>query len=395
MRLLTRYVFSELVKVFVLALTAFTLVVLIGVVAREAMLQSLPPAQVLRLVPFVLPETLRITLPVTLLLATTTVYARMSGSNEVLAIKSAGIHPMAVLWPSVVLGVLVSFAAVWLNDSGIAWGRAGAQRVVIGSVEEIIYSMLRTQKQYTSPSFSINVREVRGRRLIRPVVTLHARGDTPAITIMAEEAELQTDHAEEVLHLLLRNGKIDIEGQASFRFPGVYEQDIPVKDASRTARDARHPSSIPIYEIREEVQDQRKRIDAFRHELAALAGFEMLTGDCQSLAGSGWEKRRQVLEIMGDRLDRLRTEPHRRWSAGFSCLFFVWVGAPMAIRLKNRDFMTSFALCFLPILVVYYPLFMSAIDGSKNGTIPPVVIWTGNVLLGLWGLWLLRRVVRY
>jgi len=67
----------------------------------------------------------------------------------------------------------------------------------------------------------------------------------------------------------------------------------------------------------------------------------------------------------------------------------------MAIRLRNRDFLTSFFLCFLPILIVYYPLLAYGIDGAKNGTIPPWAVWAGNALLILWGLWLMGRVTRY
>jgi lipopolysaccharide export system permease protein len=66
----------------------------------------------------------------------------------------------------------------------------------------------------------------------------------------------------------------------------------------------------------------------------------------------------------------------------------------MAIRLRNADFLTSFFLCFLPILVVYYPVFMLGVDQAKRGAIPPVAVWLGNVLIILWGWWLLRRVVR-
>jgi len=87
-------------------------------------------------------------------------------------------------------------------------------------------------------------------------------------------------------------------------------------------------------------------------------------------------------------------EPWRRWANGFSCLCFVLVGAPMAIRMRNADFLTSFFLCFLPILIVYYPVFMLGVDQAKRGSVPPVVVWTGNVLITLWGWWLLRRVVR-
>jgi len=67
----------------------------------------------------------------------------------------------------------------------------------------------------------------------------------------------------------------------------------------------------------------------------------------------------------------------------------------MAIRLRNRDFLTSFFLCFSPILVVYYPLLIYGLDGAKNGTIPPIAVWAGNGLLLIWGAWLLRRVMRY
>jgi lipopolysaccharide export system permease protein len=87
-------------------------------------------------------------------------------------------------------------------------------------------------------------------------------------------------------------------------------------------------------------------------------------------------------------------EPWRRWANGFSCLCFVLVGAPMAIRMRNADFLTSFFLCFLPILIVYYPVFMLGVDQAKRGSVPPVVVWMGNVLITLWGWWLLRRVVR-
>jgi lipopolysaccharide export system permease protein len=48
----------------------------------------------------------------------------------------------------------------------------------------------------------------------------------------------------------------------------------------------------------------------------------------------------------------------------------------------------------LPILVVYYPLLMFGIDRVKAGELPPVAVWIGNVLVTVWGIWLLRRVVR-
>ena len=67
----------------------------------------------------------------------------------------------------------------------------------------------------------------------------------------------------------------------------------------------------------------------------------------------------------------------------------------MAIRLRNSDVLATFFVCFLPILVVYYPLLTYGVDGSKRGALPPCSVWLGNVILVVWGAWLLRRVVRY
>ncbi|HID76742.1 MAG TPA: LptF/LptG family permease [Planctomycetaceae bacterium] len=233
MRRLTRYVLSDLLKVFATSLTVLTAVVLVGVVVREAINQSLPPGPVVALVPYVLPEALRITIPVTLLLATTTVYGRMAGANELVAIKSLGISPTGLIWPTLVFALLVSFGAVWLNDLAVSWGRPGMQRVVVESVEEIAYAMLRTHKRYNAPGFSVIVRGVEGRRLIRPIVWIRHRDGVPAVTISAEEAQLQSDRRRGILTVAARNAKIETEGGSIARVPGVYRRDIALREASQ------------------------------------------------------------------------------------------------------------------------------------------------------------------
>ncbi len=395
MRLLTRYVLAELLKVFLLALTALTVLIIIGGVVREAVTQSLPPAQVIWLIPYILPDALRISIPVTLLLAATTVYGRMSGSNEVVAIKALGVTPWVIVWPTVIVAFLVSLVTVWLNDLAVSWGRTGAQQVVIDSVEEIAYSMLRTQKRYSSPYFAINVRKVEDRRLINPTLSLQARGNSPAVTVRAEEAELRCDRDQGLLRILLRNGTIDVEGNVSVRFPDEYEQVVPLRQASRSRNLTPTPSWMPLRQIPEEVVRQEKKIAELEEEMAAKAAYQMLRGDFAGLTGAEWETQARNLEVQRGQRSRLLTEPHRRWSAGFSCLCFVWVGVPMAIWLRNGDILTSFFVCFLPILIVYYPLLIYGVDGAKSGTLPHYAVWAGNLILMLWGGFLLRKVLRY
>ncbi len=395
MRILTRYVLVELAKVFLVSLTALTVMMVVVGMAREALMQNLPLGQVLQLIPYILPDALRIALPATLLLAATSVYGRMSGSNEVVAAKSLGISPTTLLWPALLAAFLLSLVTVWMNDLAVSWGRNGAQRVLVEAVEEIAYSMLKAQRRYSSPRLSVNVRQVVGRKLIGPTVTIPARGKAPGLTIRAEEAELHSDQDSQVLKIVLRNGTFEANGVVTFHFGDEYEQEIPLRDASRAKNVSALPSWTALRLIPGQKREQTKIIERHQSDMAAEAAYQMFCGDFKGLTSREWETRVSVDQSHRERLSRLSLEPHRRWSAGFSCLCFVWVGAPMAILRRRSEAITSFFLCFLPVLIVYYPLLMYGIDGAKNGTIPPEAVWAGNALLSVWGAWLLRKVIRY
>ena len=54
-----------------------------------------------------------------------------------------------------------------------------------------------------------------------------------------------------------------------------------------------------------------------------------------------------------------------------------------------------FGLCFLPTLVVYYPLFIVGLEQAKDGLVPPYGVWLGNLILAGIGILLIARVRRY
>jgi lipopolysaccharide export system permease protein len=45
-------------------------------------------------------------------------------------------------------------------------------------------------------------------------------------------------------------------------------------------------------------------------------------------------------------------------------------------------------------LVVYYPLMQFGVDQAKTGALPPYCVWSGNLILSVVGLLLLRPVLR-
>ena len=65
---------------------------------------------------------------------------------------------------------------------------------------------------------------------------------------------------------------------------------------------------------------------------------------------------------------------------------------PLAIWCRTADYWSSFGVAFLPILLIYYPLFALGLEQAKDGGWPPYSVWLGNLALSAVGAWYLRKV---
>jgi lipopolysaccharide export system permease protein len=395
MRTITRYILTDLIGWFLILVLGLTMLMLVLLVGQEAWRMNLGLLPTLRLIPFILPTALVFAVPGTILFTVCLVYGRMSADNEVTAAKSAGISPMALLWPALGLAFVLSVFGVWLNDLAFSWGQAGMQRVILHSVEEIAYGMLRKQRSFANARFSIIVKEVEGRELIRPIMTFQPAGEVPAFTLSAVKAELRSNLERNTLSLILTDCEIDTGDGLRSVLPGVSVQEIPLRYASTRELKEGSPSQLPMWRFPEETTAQEETIEQLEQALAAEAGLSLMMGDFPALGENTWKPRRKVLADARIRLSRLRTEPWRRWASGFSCLCFVMVGAPLAILWRRADVMSTFFACFFPILLIYYPLFLVGFDRAKAGALPPYSVWAANLILVGIGIWLMRRVIRY
>lgn len=393
MHILVRHVLSELLKVFLIVLSGLTVLIFVVLAGKEAVDKGIGLGPLLKMTPYLLPQALQFAVPGTMLLATTYVYGRMSSDNEIVAIKSLGISPMALIWPTLGLAALVSFAALALNDLAVSWGDLGIRRVFLESIEEVAYSRLRMQNTYSSGKLSIIVRGVEGRKLIRPTLVVQASGSRPTLTVSAKAAELRS--YPERGEMIFRFHDFEVTGPVNVTNPDTYEHVMSLEELTGAASPTRSPSHYALSEIAPAVQEQHQEVAQTRQAMTATNAFAMLTGQFDGLSDSSWRRFEHELAVHQQRLHRLQTEPWRRWANGFSCLCFVMIGVPVAVILRFSDFLASFFACFLPILIVYYPLMAVSVDQAKDGVFPPPAVWLGNVVLALCGYWLMQRVIRY
>ena len=117
---------------------------------------------------------------------------------------------------------------MWINDIGVSWGIPGINRVVMHSIEQVLYGWLSTQGSYTSESgFSIHVHGIGpdGRELINPTITTSSKGGAEPLSISARTARLIMDPENEVLRLELVDSEIEGNGFVS-AFPGTTTQEV-------------------------------------------------------------------------------------------------------------------------------------------------------------------------
>ena len=89
------------------------------------------------------------------------------------------------------------------------------------------------------------------------------------------------------------------------------------------------------------------------------------------------------------------TEIQMRPALALSCLCFVLIGCPIGIWFSKRDYLSAFITCFLPIIVLYYPLLLSGINMAKSRQLNPVLaLWAANALMLVIAIPLFRRLAR-
>lgn len=392
MRILERYVLMELLRVFLLLLVGLTVLLVVVGVVEQARKHGLGMEQILDILPYIVPSLLPFTIPATLLLAVCVVYGRMSGDQEVTATKAAGISVWTLLLPSLILGGLLSLCTFWLTDQFIPWSVQNIERIVMLAMEDIFLDQLRTKNQVNDSAhgITITVKKVEGKTLILPTFRYTSAGGDK-VTIQAQEATVKFDMVKKEVQLQLYRANIET-GNASTIWVEREERSFPLP----TAVEAPRPRNIPIRLLDEEMVSVSKQRDDLVHREITTAAFSLTQGDFEKLADPNFQNYEPRRQHHSERYNRLRTEKHSRVALACGCFFFVWLGSPFSIMQGRRQFLTNFILCFIPVLLVYYPVVLLMMDLGKNAVVNPMWgLWIGNGLLFLAGWFVLRKVLQH
>lgn len=395
MKMLQRYILGELLRVFLLLIIVLTVMLVFLGVFREAAERGLGPVQILQILPFIVPSMLPFTIPATLLLSVCVVYGRLSGDLEVIAAKAAGVSAMQLLAPAFLLGTVLTVGSFGLTNYAIPWAMANIERIVTQALEDIFLDVLASQHFYSDAhkGYSINVHDVKDRTLMDATFRYRMK-DKKQITVRAESAKLKFDLENRQINLHLTNWKSSLPGSDSEGEMDNLEIPLPMPQNISKVK-ARNMTMASLTKRIEECKVEKIQTEQqYNQEVAML----LMTGEFHELVEVNQPLhliRKEQSEIRKDDL-RCRTEIQARFSMACSCLFFAFIGGPFSMLQARRQFITTFIMCFLPILLIYYPVMFLMVNLSKNGTVDPVwAMWIPNVILAVVGSYVLRKVVQH
>lgn len=147
---LHRYIFRELMRIFVLATLALTLMLSIGMILQPVQEYGVGPEQVIHLMGYFLPIILTYILPMAALFSASLVYGRFANDNELDACRASGISLLTLVYPGLCLAIMVSIANLILSFYVVPAFVQRAEKALKADAQQIIFRNIQRKGYYRS-----------------------------------------------------------------------------------------------------------------------------------------------------------------------------------------------------------------------------------------------------
>jgi lipopolysaccharide export LptBFGC system permease protein LptF len=148
---LQRYIFRDLLRVFLLATVGLTLVLSLGGILRPVQEYGVGPRQVLHILIYFMPITLTFVLPMAALFASALTYGRFAVDNELDACRASGVGLPTLIYPGFMLALLVAIANLLLSFHVMPYFVHLAEKSLKADAKQILFRNLQRKGYYGLP----------------------------------------------------------------------------------------------------------------------------------------------------------------------------------------------------------------------------------------------------
>ena len=370
MIILKRYVLKELFGPTLLGLIFFTFLLFITRIFRLAdilMSEGVDSVLVGKFALCLLPALLAFTIPCAVLVGVLISFGRLSADNEILAVRTSGINLMAIFWPIIIFGILVSLLMFWMNYSLLPSLKFKSMDYLY-KIEFQLFNTLRPGRFYdelgsgdTDITFYYGSRDQK----TGDMNNIHMKLVSSLEQLTGERNS--SDGKKETLLLAERGRIITNEQTRSIRFHLYNGSFHPlVKDK---------PSQNNILFFSELERVFNPIMDRMEEGIYEKKNKEMTVPELI-------ENIRKNQDTKIKAANKSRVALLQRFSNPLACLAFILIGMPLAIYIRPSGKSVGFAVSFGLLFFYYLLMKWGSSLGEVGHPLAPLAIFSPNILLG-------------
>jgi lipopolysaccharide export system permease protein len=360
---LYRYLLKELFTPFFLGLIGFTFILLTGRILQLTELfvnKGISSNHLLKLLYFLLPSFLVLTIPMATLLAVLLAFNRLASDNEVTALKASGISLYQMAPPALTLALFATLLTSGLSLYFLPSANHGSRTLLyemastiakIGVKERVFNDHFEGLVLYVDQVNSSGS-EWRG------VFISDARNPAEVNTIIAREGQILPDPRRLMVTLRLKDGAIHKLGhREAYQKVGfsTYDLRLDLKAGWRAKQsEEKHPADMTLSELRRAILDLRSK-------------------------------------NFGTKIQWVKI--HEKFSIPFACLVFGIIGIPLGIQSRASRAAKSIGFAWaIGVLLVYYLLTNLGTSLAERGVVHMEAgMWAANAIFLFLGIYLLVK----
>ena len=370
MKILTRYVFREILTSSLLATALATFVIFLQSIGKlfELLVRSAKGLVVLKLFAYSLPPVLLLSIPFGVLVGILVGLGRLSSDNEMIAMRSSGVSARVVVLPVLTFAfgaMLISGAcALWLNPLAIRAEYKLLNQVAAAQLTADVEPRV-FEDQFTNDKTVLYVDDVKSEA--GPVVVWNG----VFIADLTPPSERKTG-----LKDLPSGPRITVAREA-LAVPDAKSNRITLTLRDYGTHEAPYHSIAPAGATVLQAQD-RKPQQARRFQ-------DMLTRDLAKAV-------RASNEAVPDGMES-RIELHRRLALPFACLMLAMVGIPLGISSRKGGRSAGYVWAILLAFFGYYVSYITLTSLARSHSLTAgFASWLPNAAFGLAGIALIVRM---
>ncbi len=437
--ILVRYVLKELIAPFLASLFGITFLFVVDFLVKildNVLSKGLPASTVIEIFVLNLAWMLSLSIPMAVLVASLMAFGRMSGDQEITAVKAAGISPLSLMRPVLLVALLLSVLMVVFNNWVLPEANHRSvelMNAVSRKKPHVFVDAGRLITQFPGVQLWVNrIDPVSGTLYGIQIFEMEKKG-APRI-VYADSATMDYVDNGATLMLRLRSGEthlVDPDDNDNYFRIRFFSQDLAMQNVDdrleRRSRSYRSDREMPVEMMWEVVTDAREKYDSAAVQAKSrrlptlmrmrelVIGDSIVPADAKNAAkqdsmqfvnglrkvrvqeASSMRATERVWGRMEGELKReaqYLVEIHKKFSTAFACFVFILIGAPLGIMARKGGIGTGI-LYSLAFFVIYWICLIGGENLADRLIVSPeLAMWISNILIGVFGILLTRAMIR-